>query len=272
MPELPDVEVIRRYLQSTALHKKITAVDLEAEIILPNVEDTQGKTSHKFKQKMIGRSFISTQRHGKWLFVALDGEDKPFLVFHFGMTGCLKYFKDMDDAPDYAQVVFHFDNDYQLAYVSTRKLGELELINSVDQFISKKGLGPDVLDPDFDLAAFKAAVKGRRTMVKSILMDQETMAGIGNVYSDEILYQAGIYPRTKINHLSEGQLETLFHTMKDVLQTAIEYQAEPEKFPDNFLTPHRHKGGKCPQSGDEIKRVKVGSRHAYFCPNRQKKQ
>ena len=185
MPELPDVEVMRRYLESTALHKKIKDLEIKADILVPSENTSDEKAVEELKTQTVGRSFESTRRHGKWLFAALDGKGGQSFVFHFGMTGGLKYFKDMEDEPDYTRALFTFDNGYQLAYFSQRKLGELEVIDSVDQFIKDKDLGPDALDPDFDLDAFKEAVEGRRAMVKTTLMDQEIKAGIRNVYSDE---------------------------------------------------------------------------------------
>jgi formamidopyrimidine-DNA glycosylase len=220
------------------------------------------------KEQTVGRSFESTRRHGKWLFARLDGEDERFFVFHFGMTSGLKYFMDIKDEPDYTRALFHFANGYQLAYTSQRKLGELEVIDSVEGFIEEKELGPAALDPDFDLDSFKEAVASRRAMAKTTLMDQAIIAGIGNVYSDEILFQAGIHPRTKINELDEDEIETLFQTMKDVLKTAIEHQAQPDQFPEDYITAHRHEGGHCPRCGAGLEKVKVGSRHAYYCPNR----
>jgi formamidopyrimidine-DNA glycosylase len=272
MPELPDVETMRRYLQSTSLHQTIEDVEVHAAGVVASEQGSEAIAVEALKERISGRSFASTRRHGKWMFVALDDDSDDFLVLHFGMTGGLKYFKDIKDEPQYDRVLFRFANGYQLAYLSQRKLGEVEVIDDVEQFINGKGLGPDALDPDFDLAAFKETVKGRRAMVKSILMDQGTIAGIGNVYSDDILFQAGIHPRTNINKLDEQELEELFHTMKDVLQKAIEYQAEPEQFPESFIGPHRHPGGKCPICGAELERVQVGGRHAYYCPNRQQKK
>lgn len=272
MPELPDVETMRRYLQSTALHKKIEGLEIREEILIPDEKESKSDYMEKLKEAVVGRSFQSTRRHGKWLFASLDEKGEKAFVFHFGMTSGIRYFKDMDDEPEYTQALFDFDNGFHLAYYSQRKLGELEVIDSVDQFIDEKDLGPDALDPDFDLEAFKAAVAGRRAMAKTTLMDQETMAGIGNVYSDEILFQAGIHPRTKINQLDEDQIEKLFHTMKEVLEMAIEHQAQPDQFPEEFITPHRHEDGHCPKCGTALEKVKVGSRHAYFCPNRQGKK
>jgi formamidopyrimidine-DNA glycosylase len=272
MPELPDVETMRRYLESTSLHQEIAGVELHAAGVVPSEEVVEQTGVKELKDTLTGRSFASTRRHGKWLFVALDKDSDAFLVLHFGMTGGLKYFRDMEQEPEYDRVLFRFTNGYQLAYLSMRKLGEVAVIDDVEQFIDEKGLGPDALDPGFDLVAFRDAVDVRRAMVKSILMDQDTIAGIGNVYSDEILFHAGIHPRTTINHLGEETLEELFHTMKDVLKKAIEYQAEPERFPESFITRHRHDGGTCPICGSELESVKVSSRTAYYCPNRQRKK
>lgn len=270
MPELPDVEVMRQYLQSTALHREIVDVTVRAESLIPDDATTETRTVKQLKGELQGRTFETTRRHGKWLFVGLDSGSGKSLVLHFGMTSGLKYFKDRSDEPEYTKVLFRFDNGYHLAYHSTRKLGEVEVIDSVDDFIDQKDLGPDA--QAIDREKFKAAVEGRRMMAKSLLMDQDTIAGIGNVYSDEILFQAGIHPRTKVNALDEDALEGLFHTMKDVLETAIEYQAEPEQFPEPFITPHRHEDGHCPRCGAALERVRVGSRHGYYCPNRQEKR
>ena len=272
MPELPDVEIMRRYLESTVLHKKIDDLEIRAEILVPGEDTSDEKAVKQLKEQTVGHSFESTRRHGKWLFARLDEDGKNAIVFHFGMTGGLKYFKDKADEPEYTRALFHFANGYQLAYISQRKLGEMEVIDSVEAFIKEKNLGPDALSPDFDLARFKKAVEGRHAMVKTTLMDQSIMAGIGNVYSDEILFQAGIYPRRKINELDEDGIEKLYHTMKDVLETAIEYHAQPDQFPEDYLTPHRHEDGHCPKCGAELKKVQVGSRHAYYCPNRQGKR
>lgn len=263
MPELPDVETMRRYLQATSLHQEIEDVEVDGGQLVEH-------TSEELKEQLVGRSFVSTRRHGKWMFAELDGNGDAFLVLHFGMTGGLKHFRDMEEAPEYERVRFQFTNGYHLAYYAMRKLGDVEVVEDVGQFLHEKELGPDALDPDLDLAAFKGVIEGRRAMAKALLMDQHIIAGIGNVYSDEMLFQAGIYPRRKINDLEEPTLEKLFHTMKHVLQTAIERQAKPERFPDSFVTPNRHEGGRCPKCGAELERVKVCSRTAYYCPNRQR--
>ncbi len=275
MPELPDVEAMRQYVESTSLHQEIGDVDIRAPILMPHADTATGAAAREVEEKLIGRCFDSARRHGKYLFVLLDEEGHSIddvLLLHFAMTGGLEYFKRPDDEPDYSRVLIHFVNGYQLAYVSQRKLGRVEVINDVERFVEAQGLGPDALDPDFDFEAFQAAVDGRRAMVKAVLMEQETMAGIGNVYADEILFQAGIHPRTKISKLSGDELEDLFHKMKDVLKTAIERQGDPERLPSCFVGPHRHEEGRCPRCGAALERVKVSSRTSYLCPECQERR
>ena len=269
MPELPDVETMRRYLQATSLHQQIANVEVRAAELLPDGEVIDQTTVGMLKETLVGHAFASTSRHGKYLFVGLEGDVEDILVLHFGMSGELSYFKDMEDEPEYDRVRIHFSNGYHLAYEAVRKLGEVAVVDDMERFVAEKDLGPDALDPAFDLAAFKDVISGRRMMAKSLLMDQQSLAGIGNVYSDEILFQAGIHPRTKVNALDEETVERLFHAMKDVLQTAIDYQSSPEAYPDSFITSHRHEDGTCPRCGTDLRRVKVSSRSAYYCPNRQ---
>jgi len=261
MPELPDVEVFKRYLDSTSLHHRITDVQIQSSQVLGDVSEQDLRADLK------GHEFECTKRHGKYLFTGLDSG--RWLVLHFGMTGNPKYFKDMDQEPQYDRLLFSFANGYHLAYQSRRKLGEVALLDDLQAFVEGKELGPDVLDESFDLQAFKKVLQGHRGMVKSALMNQQLMAGIGNVYSDEILFQAGIHPRTKVNQLDDEQLGEIFKGMKEVLNMAIDRQADPQQFPDTYIIPHRHQGGTCPCCGAEVRRVKVSGRSAYYCPNRQ---
>lgn len=274
MPELPDVETMRRYLEATSLYQEIEKVDVRAPILLADDRTSDSRAGERVEEVLVGRSFVATRRHGKYLSVTLDGEadgDEQALLLHFGMTGGLKYFKEMEGEPKYDRVLFSFKNGYHLAYVSQRKLGQIGVVNDVSSFLETKDLGPDALDPALDFQAFKEAVRDRRAMAKSVLMDQGTVAGIGNVYSDEILFQAGIYPRTRMDELSDEELKQLFQHMKDVLETATAAQADPERFSDLYVAPHRHEGGTCPVCGATLRTVKVSSRTSYFCPECQAK-
>lgn len=261
MPELPDVETFKRYLDATSLHQRIVQIEVRARRIL---EET---TVRNLKEGRERRTFESVQRHGRYLFVRLDSG--RWLVLHFGMTGSLKYFRDMDKDPPYDRVLFSFENGYHLAYASQRKLGEVELIGDKERFLEEKALGPDALDPDFELAAFEEAFAESRAMAKSGLMNQQLVARIGNVYADEILFQAGIHPQTRLNELDKDALAKLFRTIKSVLQAAVERQAVPAQLPEDYIIPHRHEGGVCPTCGEALEQVQVSGRTAYFRPNRQ---
>lgn len=261
MPELPDVEIRKRYIDATCLHQKIESVQVNDPIVL------DGLTPQSLGRALADQSFESTLRHGKYLFVELD--DQKWMTMHFGMTGNLKYYKDEKEQPDYKQVTFHFKNGYQLAYVMPRKLGEIQIIDSVNDFLEEKELGPDALNIDPD--EFYKLLSGRRGMIKSTLMNQEVLAGVGNVYSDEILFQARIYPRAQISDLDREQLRAVFDAMRDVLETVIERGANPADLPASYLTPHRSKGEACPRCGGKIKKIEVSGRSGYYCPQCQKK-
>jgi formamidopyrimidine-DNA glycosylase len=178
VPELPDVEVFRGYLESTALHKTIDSVHIAEPRILA------GDTPQSFGRKIAHREMEETQRHGKYLFARLSGGE--WLSLHFGMTGHLAYYKDRSDEPEYTYARFDFTNGYHLGYVIPRKLGHLRYLDSPEDLIEEKELGPDPYNEEFGFQDFIELLDGRRGMVKTTLMNQSILAGIGNVYSDEI--------------------------------------------------------------------------------------
>ena len=261
MPELPDVEIFKQYLNATSLHHKIEAVEARSRGILADL------SSAGLKKRLQGHKFKSTCRYGKYLFAALD--NKKWLVLHFGMTGFLKYFKKMEEDSPHDRLLISFANGYHLAYDCQRKLGKIYLIEDSRKFVKEKGLGPDALGPNLNFKFFIEALGNRRAAVKSTLMNQKILAGIGNIYSDEILFQAGIYPKTKAGQLDKQSLQTLFKEINKVLSTAIECRADPEKFPASYVIPHRHSNGNCPKCGEKIVRLKISGRSAYYCPQCQ---
>lgn len=264
MPELPDVEVYRRYFDATALHQKIVSIEVNSESIL------EGTSPQGLGRKLHGHTFSQTERHGKYLFSEIN-ETASLLLMHFGMTGYLEYAKSSDDPPKYEQVGINFNNDARLSYVMVRKLGEVRIINSISQFVKDSGLGPDVYKDDFTLEEFRNLMDSRRGMVKSTLMNQKIMAGIGNVYSDEILYHARIHPKTKVNQLNESDLKKLYTELNSVLDTAIKHNANPQKYPDSYITPLRGKDHpNCPGCSGKLEKIEVSGRTGYYCPHCQK--
>ena len=265
MPELPDVELYKRYLDQHALRQTIERVAVNDARILGELP------ASAFVARLSGNRFEATRRHGKHLLVRLRRDG--WLTLHFGMTGSLVWFRDAADDPSYDRVRFDFKSGGHLAYVNRRMLGRVGLAADADEFVHAEQLGPDALDPTLDLAAFAQAIEGRRRDVKSVLMDQTVIAGIGNIYADEILFQARLHPQTPVTSLTDQQRAGLFRQIKQVLQTAIECGAGAEQFlerlPDDYLLPHRTKDGKCPRCGGPIATLKTSGRTSYYCPRCQ---
>lgn len=261
MPELPDVEVYRRYLSATSLHQRIDRVHLESpELLVGTSPQGLGRALH-------GRSLEEAQRHGKYLFAEVSGG--RWLVMHFGMSGELRYFKrGEEDEPDYTQCLLLFGNGFNLAYVAPRKLGMIGLVASPQWLVEEKELGPDAMALDMD--AFREQAAGRRGGVKSWLMDQSSIAGIGNIYSDEILFQAQIHPKRPVNDLDEDALARLYRAMRSVLERAVTAGADPSAMPSDFLLPHREPDGRCPRCDTPLESIQAGGRTAWFCPRCQK--
>ena len=261
MPELPDVEVFKQYLDATSLYKTVENVEVKSSKILGKVSEQQLRTT------LTGYKFQSTIRYGIYFFVSV--EDNFWLTMHFGMTDSVKYFKSMNREPSHDRLLITFANGYHLAYNCQRKLGKVDLTENVEEFLKDKDLGPDVLDLDFE--TYEETLQGRRGTVKYTLMNQHILAGIGNIYSDETLFQTGIHPKTKANNLDGPALKNLFEKMKKVLKTAIDHRTNTEEFPEDFMIPHRFKRGRRPKCDSEMEQVKVSERTAYYCPECQKK-
>jgi len=265
MPELPEVELFKRYIDSTSLHKPIVDVSAKDSHVLKNIDP------ETLKRNLAGQSLVESHRHGKYLFLKLSDQDS--LLFHFGMTGYPKYFKKEEKEPDYTQLLLTFDNGYNLAYSSRRKLGEIRLVQDPLTFINDSQLGQDALNPELDFNAFKRAYEGHRGMIKTALMNQEIVTGIGNEYSDELLFQARIHPKTQVPRLDHSDWKNLYDKMHQVLSIAIDCRAEKDQLPDHFLLNAREEDTGCPRGcGGNIQTLKVSGRTAYFCPNCQEKR
>lgn len=259
MPELPDVEIYKRYVDGTSLHQQIEIVRVRSRRIL------KGISPSKLKSELQRHCFRSTIRHGKHLFVKTD--NNQWLTLHFGMTGLLKYFKNEENSGPHDRLILTFKTGFHLAYVCPRLLGAIRLVASIKNFVNDNRLGPDALDIDF--GHFKRILQHSRGATKSTLMNQKHIAGIGNIYSDEILFQSNIHPETKSSELNHEQIRKIYHNMKKVLRKAIEQQANPNNLPHSYLLPHREKGKHCPRCSHIIKTMKITGRTAYFCPNCQ---
>lgn len=264
MPELPDVETFKRYLDRTVLHQTVASVHLNGAGRM-----LAGVSKSSLGRQLEGNGLEEIRRHGKHLFVRAG--NAGWLALHFGMTGKLDYYKDMpeDLNPDHVRLRLDLKNNYHLAFVCPRKFGKIGFTSDVETFIADNNLGPDadaISEQDFS-----AMLKQHGGGIKSLLMNQQYIAGLGNIYVDEILFQAGIHPEKPVDQLSGQERETLYRQMHRVLEKAVEAKADPGKMPDDWLLPHRENGVDCPRGKGKIKKIRVNSRSTYYCPGCQKK-
>jgi formamidopyrimidine-DNA glycosylase len=260
MPELPDVEIYKRYMDSKSLKHKIKSTEIKETKVL------EGVSKKKLQDLIKDKSFQKTKRIGKNLLAMLD--NNLWLRLHFGMTGYLEYYKETNEENSHRRIIFNFENGYHLAYVNTRLLGKVSIVKNPDDFAKNNDLGIDAMDIKFE--EFKKRIQERKGAIKSTLMNQEVIAGIGNIYADEILYQSNIHPKTTANKINEDKLKTMFNKMKDVINTAIEKEADPNKMPRSYLLTHRKENEKCPKCKGNVKKIKVSGRNGYYCPSCQK--
>lgn len=257
MPELPEVEIYSRYFAQHALRQRIARVRVLDERILGDVR------RERFTRALRGHSFARVRRHGKHFFADAGG---GWLHLHFGMTGDLFYYR-REAPPRFARVVFDFDNGAHLAYDDMRLFGVVDITRDPDDFIRQHALGPDPLS--LSLAEFRALVAGRRGAVKALLMSQEVIAGIGNLYADETLFQTSIAPRRPAGELSAAEVKALFTTMRKILETTIERKERGDDYPPRYLIHYRQEGARCPRCGGTIVRSVVFGRTTYSCDRHQ---
>ena len=262
MPELPEVQAFKKYFDSTSLHQKIKEINVLDKSLLSKI------SSKSFKSKLEGKKFKHTIRHGKYLFAQLNKE--TYLVMHFGMTGFLKYFKNESEASKHIRILFNFSNGYKLAYDCQRKFGKVTISKSIDEFIKEKKLGIDPLSNELTLKNFTEILKKKTGNIKGALLNQKTFAGIGNLYSDEILFQADIHPASTVSKLSTDDLKAIYKSMKSVLKKAVKNKADFENYPDSWLILYRKDGENCPKCSGKIKHKTISGRTSYFCNKHQK--
>jgi formamidopyrimidine-DNA glycosylase len=261
MPELPEVETFKRYLDGTSLHQRVTGLEVRDAYVLKHV------SVRELERRLKGRRFESSRRHGKHLFVRTDGE--PWLRLHFGMTGSLEYLKRDEQPPKTARVIFRFADNCRLAFDDQRKFGEIELIKDVNEFLQRRRLGPDALE--INVWQFKAIFRKHRGAVKAILLNQQLIAGIGNLYADEILFHACMHPATAAARLSDKDLRRLFRATRYVLEKVIALKTDFNRLPKSWLLTHRGKAGRCPRCGRALKSATIGGRTSWFCAHCQKR-
>lgn len=260
MPELPEVEIYARYFAEHALGQRVASIDVLDERILTVRKE-------EFVGALEGRSFTSARRHGKHLFADAG---RTWLHLHFGMSGDLTYFHDPAPPPRFARVVFNFPNGAHLAFEDMRLFGIVDLTPNPDEYIREHRLGPDPLDPTFSIRTFRKIAERRRGAIKALLMSQDVIAGVGNLYADETLYQSSIHPRRAVHRLNSEEISRIFRNLRRILRNVIAKKAHDDDYPAKYLIHHREEGARCPRCGGEIRRTVVFGRTTYFCGKHQR--
>ncbi len=269
MPELPEVETIVRGLRRHLSGQVITGVDIlwERTVAAPD--------SRQFAERLIGQTVHAIDRRGKYILFRLT---RDTLIAHLRMTGKFLFFAHGDPitASDHARVKITFASGDQLVFQDVRKFGRLYLVAEPAHILSR--LGPEPLD-DLDLGRFQRLLRSHRRQIKPLLLDQHILAGVGNIYTDEILWAARIHPLRRSDKLSDREIACLFKAMQSILQqaitaggTTIRDYADSEQRPGRFLSQlavYGRSGEPCPRCGTPIQRMRVGGRGTHICPQCQ---
>jgi len=274
MPELPEVETVKRTLEGKITGLSITAV----KIFLPKIIKTPGP--EELAARLPGKKIKKLERKGKYLLIHLS--DNLVLVVHLRMTGRLIY--SPPDAPDvpHTHVIFHLDNSDQLRYADLRQFGQISLVK-VDDLAGLPGLcglGYDPFDPHFTRELFRKELKQKRAMLKPLLLDQSFVAGLGNIYADEVLFRARLHPQRQSHTLTPREASRLYQAIREVLQEAIANRGTSirdyvdgegrEGNYQNLLRVHHREGDPCLKCGKPVIKVRLGGRSTYYCPHCQK--
>ena len=267
MPELPEVETIKNELAPHVIGRKFTGVSIY------DSRPVQALTPNEFDQRLTGKTAVSLSRRGKYLIFNLsDGEH---LIIHLRMTGALLW-NPLSHEPC-ARAEFLFDDGSRLVYADVRRFGTFYLVNNPSNIIGKLGLEP--LSREFTSAALGRILATHNAPVKSVILNQELIAGIGNMYADEALFDSHIHPRRPASSLSKTEVRDLHKAIRIVLRKGIRNKGASirnYRCPDGGQgTAHEefcvaHRGGEpCPRCGTQISRIVVGQRGTYFCPRCQ---
>lgn len=294
MPELPEVQTIVEDLKKKIIARKIIGVWLDAPKIIKN------KKPDELKKEIKGLKIIDIQRRGKNILINLTND--YLLLVHQKMTGHLLIGKWLikrvsgrkfqavsllngplrEKVNNYIHLIFYFDDGRQMALSDLRKFAKVVfgLKKEIENLPELIKLGPEPLEKSFDFSIFQSVISSKNGKIKQVLMNQEVIAGIGNIYSDEILWQAKIHPFRIAGKLKNKELKNIYSAMKNILKKAVKLRGTSiSDFRDtagktggyaDIRKVYKKEGDKCLRCATAIKRVKIGGRSAHYCPKCQK--
>lgn len=270
MPELPEVETIARELRSCLIGRTITGAEVRwaRSIAMPSPAE--------FEQQVIGQMVQAVDRRGKLLLLHLSGG--ATLLVHLRMSGQLLLDPCVSPVDKHVRVILTLDDGSTLRFQDQRKFGRMWLVH--DPQVVLGGLGPEPLADDFTSEVLAHLIARRSGMLKPLLLNQSFLAGLGNIYADEVLFRARLHPRRKANSLNDAEIARLYCAIRQVLSEAITGQGTTfdgvyqrvngasGNFQDNLLV-YGCAGESCRECGSPIERITLGGRGTHFCPHCQ---
>ena len=273
MPELPEVETIRRTLQAKVLNRPIRAIEVHYQRLLQNC------TELELAQALQSRSFVELDRRGKYLICCLDSGSR--MVLHLRMTGRLVAAPNGCPLEKHTSLQIHLDRDLEVRLVDQRKFATLHLLQEPG-YGPIKGLatmGQEPLDSGFTPEYLREQFRGRSASIKSVILDQRRIGGLGNIYADESLYRAGIFPGKPAGSLTLREIERLHCSIQTVIQEGITYRGTTFR---DYVDGDGHRGGfqerlqvygregqTCNSCGQSICRMKLAGRSSFYCSHCQ---
>lgn len=273
MPEMPEVETVRRTLRPLVVGKTIDHVDIWYDKVITGDPET-------FKKELKGKTFTAVDRYAKFLLFRLGDLT---IVSHLRMEG--KYHLTTWDAPvdKHEHLQFAFTDGSSLRYADVRKFGRLQLVETGTEFqvTGLKNLGLEANTPEFTLDYFAKGLKKRSMNIKSLLMGQTLVAGLGNIYVDEVLWQSRINPLTPANELSKGQVKRLYTAINETIEEATKYggttvhsflnaEGKAGHYQEK-LKVYGKEGQPCPRCGEDFVKIKISGRGTTYCLHCQKR-
>lgn len=274
MPELPEVETIKRVIEP-----QIQGLSIDT-ITIKHPDAIAYPAKETFCRLLTGRRILGMGRRGKFLIIRLDNGSR--LILHLRMTGCLLLTPTVYPEEKHTHLILRLSNQKELRFSDTRRFGRFWLIQEeeTDTYSGISKLGVEPFDSALTAEYLKLHMGRRKKSIKECLLDQSILAGIGNIYSDEILFETGIYPARPANRLIKEEWERLANAIPERLAFFIEKnRITPEEYLTGrgrdyrntpFLQVYGHEGAPCPNCKTALHRTVIGGRSSVYCPTCQK--
>ena len=273
MPELPEVETIKRSLSPLVAGKAIIKVEIVKDVVVAYPE------ASVFADTITGARIGGLDRRGKYLLIHLD---RGTLVVHLRMTGRLFYVEPQKPKEKHTHVIFTLDDNHELRFSDVRRFGRLWLFRQEEnrEQCGICRLGPEPFAKEFNAVYLRNVLSARKVVIKQALLDQSVVAGLGNIYVDEVLYAASIAPNRTVGEITDCEWQKLAEVIPQILEKAIQnrgttfsdFRDGEGKAGDNFayLKAYHREGEACSRCGGRIKRIRLAGRSSFYCPECQK--